>query len=448
MKQFNFMAVKHFSSCLAVLFMGTCAAFMAGCATNPVTGKSQFMLLSESGEVSLDRQASPHQLSADYGAAQDDELNRYVASVGNALASVSDRPDMPYSFRVVNAVYVNAYAFPAGTIAVSRGIMANLQSESELAALLGHEIGHVCARHAASQYTKGILGSVAVAAAAIAVQTQDEDFAGITAGLGSLASGALLASYSRDNEREADSLALRYMTRGGYNPSGCISLMDMLRRTAEREPNVIEKLFATHPMSDERYDTAVKEAEAKYAFAKAYPLYRERFIEKTARLRAATNAIALMQSAEKDMAAKKLDAAEASLKAALVEQPRDYAALLMLAKCNMARKKFAEAERNADEAARAYPQEPQALHVRGMARLANNRYELALADFTEYGRLLPGNPNTFFFTGYAQEHLRQRDAAARNYTAFLREVNEGDNARHAYRRLVEWGYIRPQTTSR
>jgi len=419
-------------------------AMLAGCATNPVSGHKQLIFLSESREVQLDQESSPHQVSADYGAAQDTELNRYVSAVGNQLAALSHRPDMPYNFRVVNAVYINAYAFPGGTIAVSRGMLVNMENESELAAVLGHEIGHVCSRHAAQQYTTGMLGSVLVTAAALIVQQKKEEYAGLTAGLGMVASGVLLARYSRSNEREADALSLEYMTKGGYNPEGCITLMDMLRKTSKEKPNVIEMLFATHPMSEERYQTAVQEVAGKYQVQKSYPLNKERYQEKTARLRTIKGALAQMQNGEKSAAAGDYDSAVSSFQAALKEAPQDYACLLMLAKCMLAKKNFAEAEKYANFARAAYPQEPQALHVSGMAKVGGKNYESAYADFSEYEKTLPGNPNTVFYKGYSLEGLGQKNGAAQNYQAYLRQVSEGENAKHAYRRLVEWGYIQPQ----
>ena len=416
---------------------------LAGCATNPVTGHRQLMFLSESGEVQLDRENSPHQISADYGPSQDAELNRYVSSVGNQLAAISHRPDMPYSFRVVNAVYVNAYAFPGGTISVSRGIMAEMESEAELAALLGHEVGHVTSRHTAQRYTYGVLGSVAVLGLTLLVQQKDENYAALTAGLGSIAAGALLARYSRSDEREADALALEYMTKAGYSPEGCVSLMDMLRKQEKEKPNVVQMLFATHPMSDERYDTALKAVSEKYHDKKTLPLNRERFLEKTAALRKMKPALAKMQEGEKAMNDGKFDDALALLQEADREAPRDYACQLLLARCMLAKKNFAEAEKYAAAARAVYPQEPQALHVSGVAKIGVKNFEGALRDFSEYEQILPGNPNTVFYAGYSLEGMNNKDAAAQRYKAYLRQVTEGENAKHAYRRLVEWGYVVP-----
>jgi hypothetical protein len=122
----------------------------------PVTGESQFMLMTEAGEIRLDQKHSPHQFSADYGQVQDPALNRYLNQKGKQLAAVTHRPDMPYSFRCVNATYVNAYAFPGGSIATTRGILLELENEAELDALLGHEIAHVNARHTAARMSQAI----------------------------------------------------------------------------------------------------------------------------------------------------------------------------------------------------------------------------------------------------------------------------------------------------
>ena len=147
---------------------------LTGCAVNPVTGRRQLMLMSREEEIALDQAHSPHQFSADYGAVQETALNEYITEVGLTLAGISHRTNMPYSFRTVNAVYVNAYAFPGGSIAVTRGILLSLEDEAELAALLGHEIGHVNARHTAERMTKQMLLGAALYLGTAAIATKNE----------------------------------------------------------------------------------------------------------------------------------------------------------------------------------------------------------------------------------------------------------------------------------
>ena len=150
----------------------TAAGLMVGCATNPVTGKSQFMLISEDDEIKLDKQNSIIQFSADFGPVQDQNLNDYINRTGKNLAKQTHRPHLPYSFRGVNATYVNAYAFPGGSIAATRGILLALDNEAELAALLGHELGHVNARHTAQQMSKNVLTQAVVGSVSVLAGTQ------------------------------------------------------------------------------------------------------------------------------------------------------------------------------------------------------------------------------------------------------------------------------------
>jgi predicted Zn-dependent protease len=166
------------------------------------------MLVSEEQEIQMDQQHSPHQLSADYGVAQDRALNTYIERTGKRMATRTHRPQMPYRFKAVNATYVNAYAFPGGTIACTRGILLSLESEAELGALLGHELGHVNARHTAESMSKGMLTSAVVGGLAIYAGSRNSALGGLAAQLGMLGSGVLLASYSRDNERLAEDLGM------------------------------------------------------------------------------------------------------------------------------------------------------------------------------------------------------------------------------------------------
>ncbi|MDY0312007.1 MAG: M48 family metalloprotease [Desulfobacterales bacterium] len=418
------------------------AGLAAGCAVNPVTGQSQLMLVSEDQEISIDRQNSPHQFSTDYGVCQDGNLNRYLQQTGQRLAAHTHRPRMPYRFNCVNATYVNAYAFPGGSIAATRGILLTLENEAELASLLGHELGHVNARHTAQQMTQGTLIQTLVGGLAAVAGTQGQ-LAGQLAGqLGMLGAGALLAGYSRDNEREADDLGLQYMTAAGYGADGFVSLMDKLRAMNRHNPSAIELMFATHPMSQERYQTAVAQVQGRYAAARRQPIYKERYMDHTAGLRRMRGAIEAMQEADRLMAKEQYANAANSLQTALRQAPSDYTALAMMAKCQMALQRPAEALRYAESAKQVYPQEAQARYLAGFTRLQQKQYENALADFNAYARLLPGNPNTSFFQGLSLEGMQRRSEAARAYTSYLKAGGQGNPAQHAYNRLVQWGYVR------
>jgi predicted Zn-dependent protease len=418
------------------------AGFMAGCATSPVTGRRQLMLVSEEQEIQIDKQNSPHQFSADYGVVQDKALNRYVDQTGEAVAARTHRPHMPYSFRVVNANYVNAYAFPGGSIACTRGILLSLDNEAELAALLGHELGHVNARHTAQQMSKGILTQAVVGGLSVLAGTRGATYGELASQLGMIGAGALLASYSRDNEREADALGMEYMVRTGYGPRGMIRLMDMLRGLSKRKPSTIELMFATHPMSDERYRTAVETAQSEYKSAEKLPPYRERYMDNTAKLRTLNGAIEEMQIGEREMMEKKFGNAEDHFNEALKLVPNDYTGLVMMSTCKLFQKKYKEGITYAEKAQQVYPEEAQAYHLSGFAKIQTRDFEAAYQEFKTYEKLLPGNANTIFFKGYAQEGMQHIEQAANEYQRYLQFVREGDKARYAYQRLKEWGYYK------
>jgi beta-barrel assembly-enhancing protease len=413
------------------------AAGTAGCAANPVTGQRQLMLISEDQEIAADRRSSPHQISADYGQTQDQHLNSYVAEVGRQVAAKSHRPHMPYSFRVVNATYVNAYAFPGGTIATTRGIMLGLTDEAQLAALLGHEIGHVSARHTATRMSKAALLGLAVSG--VSVVAGD-----LGAGLGALGGGILLAHYSREDERQADDLGMEYMVGSGRDPQGMVGLMDMLRSMHKDKPGALQTMFSTHPMGEERYQTARRTVEQRYAGRSGLTHGRERYMDSTAGLRRIKPAIEAFQAGEKEMAAKQYAGAEEQFRKGLQAAPGDYAGLLLMAKCQLMRERAAEGVRYASEARQAYPAEPQAHLVLGLGQLMAKRYDAALQEFTAYDVKLPGNPNTLFLKGRSLEGMGRIPDAAREYNAYLQQVREGQQAQYAYKRLVEWGYIKPQ----
>ena len=418
------------------------AAWISGCATDPVTGKSQLMLVSEQMEINIDKQNSPHQFSTDYGISQEAALNAYLKETGNRLAAISHRPGMPYSFQAVNATYVNAYAFPGGSIGITRGILLKLDDEAELASLLGHEIGHVNARHTAEQMSKGVLTQALLSGISLYAGVQAPGYDQLVSQLGMLAAGALLASYSRDNEREADDLGMAYMVQARYGTGGFIGLMNMLNTISKHQMNTFEVLFATHPMSDERYETAVKTAQTRYASAKSRPVYRQRYMDHTAKLRAIQGAVEEMQNGEKEMAKADYLRAEQHFKTALERAPEDYAGLCLMTKCKLAQKKDRDALTYAEKATQVYPGEAQARHLAGYTKIRLKQYDAAYADFNTYEEMLPGNPNTVFFKGLSLEGMGRPSAAAGQYQRYLQAVRQGRQAQYAYQRLVQWGYIR------
>lgn len=419
------------------------AGITTGCATDPITGRPHLMLLSKYDELSMDKEGAPHQFSADYGEVQDPELNRYIHEIGSQLAQNSHRPDMPYSFRAVNANYVNAYAFPAGSIATTHGILLEMENEAELAALLGHEVGHVAARHSAERKSKSILTQTALNLALIALQSSEySGFTELASMVGGFSSRALLMHYSRENEREADELGMLYMVRNGYNPVGMTGLMEVLVEKSKHKPSILEAMFSTHPMNEERYQTAKESASNEFSSMGNAPLHRDRYMDHTASLRKIKNAIDEMQDGEQHLEHNNFHIAVNHFKQALRTAPDDYAGNVLMAKAQIGLNRNNEAIQYAERAKRIQPHEAQAHHISGISKMAMNRYNSAYQEFVEYEQLLPGNPNTIFLKAVTLESMQQRNAAANEYARYLKLVQEGGQAQHAFSRLNAWGYFR------
>ena len=416
------------------------AAALSGCATSPVGGGSILVGMDEDEEKALDRKLSPQQFSQDLGAVQDGALNQYVSEVGQRLDSKSHRPQMPYSYRVLNANYVNAYTFPGGAMGVTRGILVDLDDEAELAALLGHEIGHVNARHAAQRQGQVMVTQVAMAG--VNIIGSAAGFGGLTDIGTQLGASALLSSYSRDNEREADALGQEYMVRAGYPASGMVGLQQLLVAQQKESPGMLQTMFSTHPMSSERRDTARQLAEGRYATSNSRDPGRERFMDKTAGLRRIKPTIVACQKGEAALAGKQYGQAEEQFHTALKATPRDYAANLLLAKCLAAQDKDAQALEYARAATVIYPQEAQAHKLVGVLALAQKDPAAAYEHLDRYDQLLPGDAGVTFLKGVSLEGMGRRQEAASQYVAYLKRTQKGKAAEYAYSRLQGWGYVK------
>ena len=287
-----------------------------------------------------------------------------------------------------------------------------------------------------------LIDSDRIGGVAMIAGSYDQNYGGIAAQIGMLGSGALLASYSRDNERQADDLGIEYMVKAGYSPDGMVGLMDMLKSLSTHKVSTADLLFATHPMSSERYQTAIKTASGKYRAAKSNPVHRERYMDNTAGLRKVKNAIFLMQQGDSLMGKKQYSEAESKFNRALRMAPNDYAGLVKLSQCRMMMEKFTEADRSIRLAKKVYPQEAQAYYLSGFIKLNRKDYAPAFSDFSTYDKKLPGNPYVIFYKGYSLEGQSRKKEAAQYYHKFLQIVQQGDQAQHAYNRLKEWGYIK------
>lgn len=238
---------KTMHTAAALLPSIACLVALSACTLNPATGQRQLTLISEAQEVAMGRQAEP-QVLATFGEYPDEDWQRYVNDLGQQLAAASERPHLPWAFHVLDDPLVNAFAYPGGFIYVTRGILSHFNSEAELVSVLGHEIGHVTARHSVEQMSQQQLAQIGLGVAAVA----SEDFRQY-AGYAAAGLQVLFLKFGRDDERQSDDLGLRYMTRAGYDPNE----MPNVFRTFDRMQDAggggrIPEWQSTHPDPENR----------------------------------------------------------------------------------------------------------------------------------------------------------------------------------------------------
>jgi predicted Zn-dependent protease len=411
--------------------------------TNPVTGQKQFSIVGQSQLISLAKEAVPSQFAADYGVLGDAQVNAYVSRVGSKLVSTLTAadvvyPNMPFSFQVVNAVYINAYAFPDGTIAITRGMLAELEDEAQLAAVLGHEIAHVNCGHTASAMSKGTVLDALVSGASGYLAGSGSQWADVVGTAGQLGSAVVLASYSREQERQADQGGMAYMVRAGYDPQGMVGLMQLLVRISGSNPSALEQMFSSHPMSAERLQAAQARASGEYAGLHAGANNRAAFLSATESVRRSKPALKLFAAAEGQLAQKQYASARSSAEQGLRLLPNDTVGLLLLAQANQKSGNAAGAQQAASLAARLSPTSARAQSILAQCALQRKDYASALQHLNAFERQVPGDGRTAFYKGLAFEGQGQKQQAAQAYQRFMRSGAAGSaESRYAQQRLQQ-----------
>jgi predicted Zn-dependent protease len=361
-------------SLLAALLAG-----LAACAVNPVTGEREFTMVSEAQEIQLGTENYGYMQQAGGGEHDvDPELSAYVRGVGDKLVaashqlSVTER-QLPYEFVVLNSSVPNAWALPGGKLAINRGLLTEINSEAELAAVLGHEIVHAAARHSAKQMERGTWLQIGVIGTAIL--TGDSGYSDLAVGGASVGAQLLSQSYGRGAELESDEYGMRYMSAAGYDPQGAIALQETFVRLSEgRESDWLSGLFASHPPSQERVEankrTAASLPPGGVIGADSYQAAMQRTLD--------------MKPA--------YDAYDEGRKA-LADEDADLA----MAKANTAINLF--------------PDEAHFYALRGDARFTEEQYDQAIENYDIAIRRRDGFFQYYLQRGLAKEKLRKDNAA-------------------------------------
>jgi beta-barrel assembly-enhancing protease len=407
--------MKYISKYLAVFAVTTVTA----CGTNPVTKKTEFQFVSQAQEISIGTQNySPARQSQGGDYVIDPELTTYVQGIGKRLAAVSDRPDLPYEFVVLNDSVPNAWAMPGGKIAFNRGLLYELNSEAELAAVMGHEIVHAAARHGAKSMERGILLQGAMIA--VGIGAQNTDYANLIVGGAQVGAQLATSKYGRDAESESDFYGMQYMKKAGYDPSAAVTLQQTFVRLSEgKQSDFITGLFASHPPSQARVD-ANKETLAK--LGAGGDMGKEVYAQKVGKLKATKPAYKAYDDAL--VALKKGDTATATKLAnqAIAGEPREARFQELLGDIALTQKKPQEALAYYDKAIKMQPDYFKPHIQSGIALFNMGKKAEAEAFLTRANELLPTAPGHALL-GQIAEGRGQTDAALKHY-----QVAAGSNS--------------------
>jgi predicted Zn-dependent protease len=398
------------------LFWLAIASALAGCGVNPVTGKKEIQFVSEAQEIKMGEQYySPTQQSqgGDFDVIPD--LTAYVNEVGQKLAAVADRK-LPYEFVVLNNPVPNAWALPGGKIAVNLGLLTELKSESELAAVLGHEIVHAAARHGAKAQERGTLMQAGLAAAQIgaAIGGVDANVANLALQGAGVGAQLIQQRYGRDQELESDEYGMKYMKLAGYDPQGAVSLQETFVRLSQQQggkgQSWLEGLFASHPPSEER---VAKNRETAARLGAGGEVGADRYQARLAPLRKIEPAYEKFEQALAAARKKELGTAESLVNEAIRIEPREGRFHEFLGEIQLAQKEPAKALPHYQKAIDLNPDYFGSYLGAGVAQYQSGDKAKAEQWLTKSNSLLPTAPATYYLGAIARE--RGDTAKAKEY---------------------------------
>ena len=391
---------------------------LQSCAPNPVTGKRQIQLYTEEEELTLDTDLTPMLVAAGYGSINDPVLADYVISVGQRLAPHTHRPNLPYRFLLVNTPAASATALPGGTVLLSRGLLAQLQNEAQLAALIAHNLAHINARDLHPRAT-----------ARPAHDPSSSLWDGLTAATGIPPA----IQHTREQERLADASTIAYLIAAGYDPREFSALLQLLNSLGETPWN------ASHPHSPERL-AALQTRLSNLPETTPDFTGEAEFRQATLLLRSQKNALLTLAQAQSALVREKNPRRSQTLaEQALRHLPNDYAGTLIMANALNAAGQVSEARYYARLATTIYPDAPAALLTLAQSDITDQNYAAALSRLDAYATLLPRNSHVAFYQGLLHEAMNQIPLATSAFNRFLRgPIPHAAQEDYARRRLTAW----------
>lgn len=404
---------------------------LTGCSVNPVTGEKQLSLIPESQEVAIgEEQYKPTQQTQGGKFYLDPELNLYVQEVGMKLARVSDRPDLPYEFVVLNSSVPNAWALPGGKIAINRGLLTEFQDEAQLASVLGHEIVHAAARHSVQRMQQSTLISLGVAGLGYAVS--DNEWASLIMGGAALGAQLALAQYSQSAELESDSYGIRYMKAAGYDPQAAVELQQLFVQLSEgNNPGFLQGMFATHPPSQKRVE---ENQELVNRIGAGGYRGQQTYQKKTAYLRSLTPAYEASDRARKLARENQFDKAIAQINEAIRIEPEEAAFYSLRGQIHKARGELQQAATDFDRATSLYPEMFLYQLNSGLNALALDNLSKARDSLNKANQTVPTSI-AYLRLGDIAVRQGRRDDAVKYYSTAAKA--SGEVAQEAKQKLAE-----------
>ncbi|MEW6600824.1 MAG: M48 family metalloprotease [Nitrospirota bacterium] len=380
---------------------------LASCAVNPVSGEREFMLVSEDQEVAIGRQAAPSLKWEFGGTYEDKELEAYLGSIVKDLWRDSERPELPVQFHVQNTSIPNAFALP-GYVAITRGLLCEMENEAQFAAVMGHEIGHVMARHTAKRISRMQLQQLGIAIGAAALEGKKGG--DVLLAVGAAGSSLLLLKYDRDQEIQSDRLGVKYMSMLGYDPHEALSAHKVLERAVDNyvarlgksrgEDTFISGLLSTHPRAEVR----LSEIQDMINQLPPYTLRKDgifsaRFQKETRDIRDINKVYHVYDKAEQDYRENKYSEAEKGLKEAIKLNSSQAPFYNLYGFIKLQEKNYDEADKAFGRALSITPDFQPAIYGKGLAYLYKGDYEKAAAEFKKSLDEFPGHAQSHFGLG-------------------------------------------------
>ncbi|KAE8544997.1 putative Zn-dependent protease [Marinobacter nauticus] len=416
---------------LAIAAIALVLTGLGGCSVNPVTGEKQLSLISENQELALGaEQYTPTQQTQGGRFYIDPELSIYVRDVGQKLARVSDRPDLPYEFVVLNNSVPNAWALPGGKIAINRGLLVELEDEAQLASVLGHEIVHAAARHSVQRMQQSMLISAGVAGLGFALS--DNEWAGLIMGGAALGAQLALAQYSQGDELESDAYGIRYMKEAGYDPQAAVELQQLFLKLSEgRQSGWLDGLFATHPPSAKRVQ---ENQELVQNIGSGGYRGRDVYQRRIAKLKELQPAYDAHDEAMKLASEGKFEAALDQVNKAIKLEPREAMFFALRGRIYRGMEQPEKAKADFDKAVSLYPEMFQYQLYSGLNELELNNLGKAKNHLEKANQVVPTSIAYLRLGDIARQQGQRKEAVA--YYSTAAEAG-GDVGAEAQRKLAE-----------